>query len=77
MVSIWYRTRDLITTVISVWSCQHGNQSGRTKSDVQIDPVSEGEDGSTGAANSTTIFILYYCDKSEWHKDTSGFHFKC
>ena len=39
MVSVRYRTRDVITTVGSVWDSQHGNQSGTSKSDVQIDPT--------------------------------------
>ena len=37
MVSVRYRTHDVITTVGSVWDSQHENQSGTTKSDVRID----------------------------------------
>ena len=37
MVSVRYRTHDVIITVGSVWDNQHGNQSGTTKSDVRID----------------------------------------
>ena len=37
MVSVRYRTRDVITTVSSVWNSQHGNQSGTAKSDVRIE----------------------------------------
>ena len=37
MVSVRYRTHDVIITVGSVWDSQHGNQSGTTKSDVRID----------------------------------------
>ena len=43
MVSVRYRTHDLITTVGSVWDSQHGNQSGMTKSDVRIDSTVRGE----------------------------------
>ena len=37
MVSVWYRTHDVIATVGSLWDSQHGNQPGTTKSDVRID----------------------------------------
>ena len=37
MVSVRYRTNDVIITVGSVWDSQHGNQSGTTRSDVRID----------------------------------------
>ena len=37
MVSVRYRTHDVITIVVSVWDSQHGNQSGTTKSGVRID----------------------------------------
>ena len=37
MVSVRYRTHDVITTVGSVWDSQHGKQSGTAKSDVRID----------------------------------------
>ena len=37
MVSVRYRTHDVITTVGSVWDSQHGNQSGTARSDVRID----------------------------------------
>ena len=37
MVSVRYRTNDVIITVSSVWDSQHGNQSGTTRSDVRID----------------------------------------
>ena len=37
MVSVRYRTNDVITTVGSVWDSQHGNQSGMTRSDVRVD----------------------------------------
>ena len=37
MVSVRYRTRNVITTVGSVWDGQHGNQSATAKSDVRID----------------------------------------
>ena len=37
MVSVRYRTHDVITTVGSVWDSQHGNQSGTTKSVVRTD----------------------------------------
>ena len=33
----------VITTISSVWDGQHGNQSGRTKSDVRIDTSVRGE----------------------------------
>ena len=36
MVSVRYRTHDVITTVGSVWDSQHGNQSGTARSDVRI-----------------------------------------
>ena len=37
MVSVRYRTNDVITTVGSVWDSQHGNQSGTAKINVRID----------------------------------------
>ena len=37
MVSVRYRTNDVIITVGSVWDSQHGNQSGMTRSDVRVD----------------------------------------
>ena len=37
MVSVRYRTHDVITTVGLVWDSQHGNQSGTAKSDARID----------------------------------------
>ena len=37
MVSVRYRTIDVITTVGLVWDGQHGNQSGTAKGDVRID----------------------------------------
>ena len=37
MVSVRYRTNDVIITVGSVWDSQHGNQSGTTRSDIRID----------------------------------------
>ena len=39
MVSVRYRTHDVIITVGSVRDSQHGNQSGTTKSDVRIDSI--------------------------------------
>ena len=39
MVSVRYRTDDVITTVGSVWNTQHGNQSETTKSDARIDSI--------------------------------------
>ena len=43
MVSVRYRTSDLIITVGSVWDGQHGNQSGAIPSDARIDPSVRGE----------------------------------
>ena len=70
MVSVRYRTHDVITTVGSVWDRQHGNQSGMTKSDVRIDSTVREEISSTGAASATTTFIPYYPDTRDRHEDT-------
>ena len=43
MVSVRYRTHDVITTFGSVWEGQHGNQSGTTKIDIEIDLSVRGE----------------------------------
>ena len=70
MVSVRYRTHDLITTVGSVWDGQHGNQSGTTKSDVRINSPVRGEmTAQRGKCNHHFYPVLF--DKRDWHENTS------
>ena len=70
MVSVRYRTHDVITTFGLVWDGQHGNQSGTAKSDVRIDSTVR-EETAAQARQVRPPLIPYYLDKRDWHEDTS------
>ena len=72
MVSVRYRTNDVIITVGSVWDSQHGNQSGTTRSDFRIDSTVREEMAAQARQVRPPLLshTWYYLDKRDWHEDT-------